>query len=210
MVLFKKRLGARLRGDKSVSSLGWPQMIAIAAAMPLLTLVGSLGYVAVVKKAHGHIAMSQSPIVLGGEANATERKRQVKLTRSSDGQFWTDVWVNGQRVRMMVDTGATTVMLNWSDANRVMGAISKQAKKGEAAYLQLKRFTFARGVGGDVPVAEVVFNELRIGDVGGRHVPAILSLKLEKDRPTPSLLGMSWLKTLARIELAGDTLILEQ
>ncbi|BBM01875.1 TIGR02281 family clan AA aspartic protease [Microbulbifer sp. GL-2] len=46
-------------------------------------------------------------------------KAKVRLSADSRGHYSTDAWVNGMRVPMMVDTGATNIAINYPTARRL-------------------------------------------------------------------------------------------
>ncbi|GAA5443328.1 hypothetical protein Misp06_01504 [Microbulbifer sp. NBRC 101763] len=46
-------------------------------------------------------------------------KAEVRLSADSRGHYSTDAWVNGMRVPMMVDTGATSIAINYPTARRL-------------------------------------------------------------------------------------------
>lgn len=183
--------------------------VMLAAALSSVAVVGFLAYVAGsvdwrAPTVHAQAAMSV------GAVDTLGAPQRVLISRASDGHFWADVSINGHPIRMMVDTGATSVVLSWPDADRIMNEIASNSAQADGAYLRLKRFAHARSVGGDLPVAEVELDDVRISGIGSRNVTALIALKWDPQRPTPSLLGMSWLKTLGRIELSGESLLLEQ
>nr|WP_255775277.1 TIGR02281 family clan AA aspartic protease [Microbulbifer sediminum] len=50
---------------------------------------------------------------------AEAARTEVRLVADSRGHFSTDAWVNGRRVPVMVDTGATSIALNYPTAQRL-------------------------------------------------------------------------------------------
>lgn len=115
------------------------------------------------------------------------------LAKAADGHFWAEATVNGKRVRFLVDTGATTVALTAADARRL--------------GLDLGSLDFDRPVataGGETRAALV---ELDYVSVAGARVDRVEALVLEKGLPS-SLLGMSYLGRLSRIEATRTALIL--
>jgi aspartyl protease family protein len=49
----------------------------------------------------------------------TNKSGEIVLRRSQNGHFYADVYINGQKVRFMVDTGASMVMLTKEAAEKV-------------------------------------------------------------------------------------------
>ncbi|QFT56395.1 TIGR02281 family clan AA aspartic protease [Microbulbifer sp. THAF38] len=50
---------------------------------------------------------------------AQAERAEVRLMGDSRGHFNTDAWINGMRVPVMVDTGATTLAINYPTAQRL-------------------------------------------------------------------------------------------
>lgn len=134
-------------------------------------------------------------------------KGRVRLTRARDGQFWADVTINGRPIKMMVDTGATQILISYADANSILKANARYGERGE---IRLKGFGVAGGVGGNIAVASVELENMDFEGINSRNVEALISLNWSAGPQSPSLLGMSWLKKMGRIELTGDQLIIEQ
>lgn len=125
-----------------------------------------------------------APITVGGANEAM---------RSADSHFYVDAQVNGARVRMMLDTGASSVVLTKADAL----AAGIGAAEGE--------FTApGRGAGGPVKLKPVRIARLAVGDLAAHDVPAMV---VEGALPV-SLLGQSYLGRLRSVEITGDRLIL--
>ena len=59
-----------------------------------------------------------APAAAAASASASEPKETV-LERMENGHFYANVEVNGELVRFMIDTGATTVAMTEKDAARV-------------------------------------------------------------------------------------------
>lgn len=120
----------------------------------------------------------------------------VSFRRGDDRQFSINAMVDGQRVRFLVDTGASAVVLTRADAIRLG---FDPAKLDYSEYFQTANGT-TRG-------APVRLNEIRIGaDIRFDHVRAYVN---EGDLDQ-SLLGMGALERLSRIEISGDTLTIRQ
>jgi len=118
----------------------------------------------------------------------------VEIARSSNGEFSVRAAINGASVPMLVDTGASSVVL------------TQEAAK--AAGLPLEFLTY------DVPVetangrtraASVLIDNIIVGGIVERRVPALVS---PPGALRNSLLGMSFLSRLEAFEFRGDQLVL--
>jgi len=116
------------------------------------------------------------------------------LTVSADlaGHFVVHPALNGQRVRMLVDTGASSVALSHEDAARLGIWVEPRDFRG--------RSSTANGV---VQTALVRIKEIRLGDITVRDVDAIV---LPPRALGVSLLGMSFLRRLDSFEIAKGRL----
>ena len=121
---------------------------------------------------------------------------QVTIPADARGHFFVQVAINGTPVRMMVDTGATGVVLSREDARRV--GINPQPSDFTA------QTSTANGI---VPVAPIVLKEVAVGEISVHDVPAIVH---PDTRFQGSLLGMSFLSRLSQFEVIRGRLILKQ
>jgi aspartyl protease family protein len=120
----------------------------------------------------------------------------VTVPADPQGHFYVDPTVNGTRLRMMIDTGASLVVLSREDA-RLIGINPSRAD-----------FTIrAETANGVVLLAPVVLKEIVIGEVAVRNVPAAV---FPDNRLRIGLLGMSFLSKLSQFEVAGGRLVLKQ
>lgn len=117
----------------------------------------------------------------------------VTLIREGDGHFYVEANVNGAPVRMMVDTGATSVALTMEDAEAL--GISQS----EEGFSQT-----GRGVGGDVAVMPISIDNLSVGAISHRDVPAVVV----NSELQVSLLGQSWLSRVGNVSIQGDKMTL--
>ena len=65
----------------------------------------------------------------------------------------------------------------------------------------------AKTANGSARVAPVTISRISIGDITVRNVPAVVSERGKSDR---TLLGMSFLGRLSRVEMRGGTLVLQE
>jgi aspartyl protease family protein len=122
--------------------------------------------------------------------------RTVELRAGAYGHYHADVEINGRRVEVMVDTGASQVALTFEDASRAGIHV------GDRDFTQMVRT--ANGV---ARVAPVTLDRVSIGDITVRNVPASVS---ERGMLGTTLLGMSFLKRLSSVGMRGGTLILQE
>jgi len=120
----------------------------------------------------------------------------VTIVADLNGHFFVQAVINGTQVRMMVDTGATGVVLSREDARRV--GINPQPSDFAA------RTSTANGI---VTVAPIVLKEVVVGEISVSDVPAIVHPDVQY---RGSLLGMSFLSRLSQFEVSGGRLMLKQ
>jgi aspartyl protease family protein len=135
------------------------------------------------------LSMGQS---FAGGATTGERQ-SVSLTADARGHFAAPGSINGYPMSFMVDTGATAIAINATEARR----IGLDYKSGEAV-----------GVGtaaGMVPAWRVTFNTVK---VGGIVVNQVDGLVVETGLSVP-LLGMSFLNRM-EMRRDGQTMTLTQ
>jgi aspartyl protease family protein len=122
----------------------------------------------------------------------SEGGQEVILHKLLNGHFEADVTVNGQKIEMLVDTGASMVALSQEDAKRV-GLIPEN-------------LTYSMTVmtaNGRARAAPVELGEVSIGPISRRDVAATVA---EEGKLDQSLLGMSFLETLGSMQMQTDEL----
>ena len=120
---------------------------------------------------------------------------RIEVPRSADGHYYLTLDVNDVPTRFVVDTGATSIVLQKEDAVAV--GIDPEG---------LIYAGTAMTANGPVRTARVVLDEIGVGGVTDRRVSAFVN---EGAMPE-SLLGMSYLQRFSRLEISGGTLILER
>lgn len=120
---------------------------------------------------------------------------RIEIPVGRDGHFHLTARLNGTEVRFIVDTGASSIALEAEDARRIGIDPDDLAYVGQAMTAN-----------GQVPTAPVTIAELAIGDIVDRNVRAFV---IAGAMPG-SLLGMSYLRTFARVSFEGDLLVLER
>jgi aspartyl protease family protein len=119
----------------------------------------------------------------------------VSFARGDDQQFWIDASVDGQPVRFLLDTGASGVVLNRADAERL------GFRWNALAFTQ--HFETANGPTRGAPVQ---LRQIRIGSISFDRVPATVN----EGELRHSLLGMRLLERLGAIEIRNDTLTIRE
>jgi aspartyl protease family protein len=121
-------------------------------------------------------------------------ERAVRLRKHLSGHFLARGAVNGAPVSMLVDTGASTVVLKPADAER--------------AGIDLAALTYSVPVAtanGTTFAAPVRLRSIAIGDIVVNDIEALVS---KPGNLNESLLGMSFLRRLRSYEFSGDFLTL--
>jgi aspartyl protease family protein len=118
----------------------------------------------------------------------------VRFQADEGGQFFINAKVNGTGVHFLVDTGASGIALSRRDAERL----------GFDAH-DLSFTAIFSTANGTTRGAPVTLGTMEIGPFEAHQVHAWVN---EGDLDD-SLLGMNYLRTLGRIEIRGDTLIIE-
>lgn len=120
--------------------------------------------------------------------------RAVEIARSDSGDFALRAKVNGVTTPMVIDTGATSVVLTYETA--------------KAAGLPLELLDYNVDVetaGGRVRAARLTLDRLSIGKLVERSVPALV---VPRGQMKSNLLGMSFLNRLESWEVRADRLLL--
>jgi aspartyl protease family protein len=119
---------------------------------------------------------------------------EVKIRKRLDGHFTAKVEVNGKSISMIVDTGASTVVLRPEDAKKV--GIDTTGLSYTVPVLTANGRTIA---------ARVRLDSVSLGPLTRQKVEALVA---QPDALTESLLGMSFLSRLRSYEFSGDFLTL--
>jgi aspartyl protease family protein len=117
----------------------------------------------------------------------------ARVLKAADGHYWADALIDGKAVRVMVDTGASVVVLTPADAARL--------------GLRLKADDFSGSLitaSGPVRAARVALETVA---VAGTRVDRVEALVVERGLPH-SLLGMSYLGRLSSFSATPTELTL--
>ena len=123
-----------------------------------------------------------------------ETERLIRLRRQPGGHFIVHASINGEAVQMIIDTGATTVVLRTLDAQQI--------------GIDTEKLTYSVPVetaNGSAFAAPIKLKSVLVGPVGVGDVDALVAKPGSLDQ---SLLGMSFLSRLKSYEFSGDFLSL--
>ena len=121
--------------------------------------------------------------------------RTVEIARTNSGDFDISARINGVRVPMVLDTGASSVVLTQQDA--------------KAAGLPLEVLNYTVSIdtaNGRTRAAQVTLDRLAVGGLEERSVEALI---VPSGQLRTSLLGMSFLNRLQSWQVSGDRLVLK-
>jgi aspartyl protease family protein len=130
-----------------------------------------------------------------GGSYVAPSERQVHISRNGRGMFTTAGAINGAPMSFLVDTGASSIALNASDA----------ARAGIDYRLHGTRVAVSTASGATTGY-QVTLRQVSVGDISLPNVQAVV---LEGASPTMPLLGMSFLGRL-KMRHEGTLLVLEQ
>jgi aspartyl protease family protein len=119
-------------------------------------------------------------------------ERAVRIRRRPDGHFVARADINGTSMTMLVDTGASTVVLRQADAQKLGIDIDK-----------LKYTVPVQTANGTSYAAHVRLKKFSVGTINFTEVEALVS---KPGALRDSLLGMSFLNRLRSYEFSGDYL----
>lgn len=118
----------------------------------------------------------------------------VTLTKSAGGHFEVNGKVNGKYLHFLIDTGASSIVLSYEDAQKI--GINTD---------HLNFTTPIMTANGRSKAARIHLDQLQIGDIRRENVPALVT---QPHMMQGNLLGMSFLETLHGFNVRGDRLIL--
>jgi aspartyl protease family protein len=121
-------------------------------------------------------------------------ERTVEIVRGRGGDFQVAAQINGTRVAMALDTGASTVVL------------TQEAAKAAGLPLELLSYTVQIDTAnGRARAASVTLDRVAVGEIVERAVPALVA---QPGQLRVSLLGMTFLNRLQSWEVRGDKLVM--
>ena len=140
-------------------------------------------------------AEPELPVAASPKPETQIKGSAAQIRKAADGHFWTQARVNTTTIKFLVDTGASVVALTPADARKAgfnLNTLSYNAPVNTA--------------GGRVMSAPVKLKSISIGRVSVRNVEAVVI----PEGLGQSLLGMSFLGELQKVEASRDSLILRQ
>jgi aspartyl protease family protein len=168
----------------------------LAQALRYTLIWGAIALVLVVGYTYRHELADVSDRVLAEliPGRTATRGRTVELARRQGGDFQVAAEVNGTRVGMVLDTGASAVVL------------TNDAAKAAGLPLEMIKYTVnVETANGRTRAAAVTLDKLAIGGIVERAVPALIA---QPGQLKTSLLGMSFLNRLQGWEVRGDKLVM--
>jgi aspartyl protease family protein len=144
-------------------------------------------------------AASAAASASGREGPATPASgsgRTVELRAGAYGHFHTRAEINGRVIQVMVDTGASMVALSFEDAREA------------GLYVGDRDFTHrVSTANGYARIAPVTIDRISIGDITVRDVAGAV---MEPGKLGTTLLGMSFLGRLQRVDIRSGMLVLQE
>lgn len=159
-----------------VAALAWISIF--AGGFVLFTFRDDLGYVAQRLKSEA----TGVPVVQGQE---------IRIPMALDGHFWVEGEINGQRIKFLVDSGATMTTIGRETAARVGMQVSPQ------------RNQIVRTGNGFIRVATGRADLLRVGTIERQQLGVHVT-----DGEDLNVLGMNFLSSLQRWGVEGRWLVL--
>jgi aspartyl protease family protein len=175
------RAGPMLRDAVTWAALGLALIAAYSYRGELIPFAGRLA---------GELIPGSAMIVEESPGGPVE----VKIRKRLDGHFTARTEINGKPVSMIVDTGASTIVLRPEDA--------------EKAGIDVSRLSYTVPVltaNGRTVAARVRLDSVSLGPLTRHKVDALVA---QPRALTESLLGMSFLSRLRSYEFSGDSLTL--
>ncbi len=173
LVLFRERLSVALEAILFWAVVGLLLVVAYTYRIELRDVADRV----VAEMMPGHVA---------------GRGRNVEVVRNHSGDFAVGAHINGASVAMVLDTGASSVVLTQDAA--------------KAAGLPIEVLTYTVNVdtaNGRTRAAAVTLDRLAVGGLTERAVPALVA---QPGQLKNNLLGMSFLNRLESWEVRGDKL----
>ena len=125
---------------------------------------------------------------------AATRGRTVEFARGNGGSFSVTAQINGARVALVLDTGASSVVL------------TQEAAKAAGLPLEVLSYSVTIDTAnGRARAAPVTLDRLTVGGIEERAVPALIA---QPGQLRTNLLGMSFLNRLDSWEVRGERLMM--
>ena len=128
-------------------------------------------------------------MVVGGEEG------RIELPRAPDGHYYVTLQINGTPTRFVVDTGATSVVLTRSAAERAGIDVDS-----------LHFLSAAMTANGKVQTAPVTLDTVEFGPFADQRVAAYVNAGDMQN----SLLGMTYLDRYSSLQISGGKMVLQR
>jgi aspartyl protease family protein len=175
LVLFRERFAEAVE-----AALFW---VAVA-----IVLVAGYAYRADLREVADRVVAELMP------GHGVVRGMTVEIARGRSGQFQLDTQVNGAHINMILDTGASAVVL------------TPEAAKEAGLPLDFLSYNVTiETANGRTRAASIMLDRVVVGSIVEREVPALIA---QPGQLKSSLLGMSFLNRLESWEVRGGRLVL--
>ena len=125
---------------------------------------------------------------------AATRGHTVELARTNTGDFRIGTEVNGVRINMVLDTGASSVVL------------TNEAAKAAGLPLEFVKYSVnVDTANGHTLAAPVTLDRIAVGGIVERQVPALIA---QPGQLNQSLLGMTFINRLQSFEVRGSKVMM--
>lgn len=168
-------------------------LMGVLSAVGAAQAIGGLEHTRQAAPAKAAIVQSSEAAASLRPAPASDEGQAAEVIKAADGHYWAEGDVNGAQVKFLVDTGASAVALTTVDAQRL---------GFQTAELNYDRKVITAN--GEARAAQV---KLASVSVAGARVADVDALVIDKGLET-SLLGMTYLGRLSRIEATRTSMIL--
>ncbi|MBL4784409.1 MAG: TIGR02281 family clan AA aspartic protease [Cohaesibacteraceae bacterium] len=128
-------------------------------------------------------------------AGLAASQRHGVIKASANGNFYAKAIINGRPVEVIVDTGASVVSLPFEIAKRIGIPVHS-----------LKYNRILNTANGKIRCASAMLRDVQVKGITRRKISAVVCPKGTSDF---TLLGMSWLRKLKKMEIRGRSLLLE-
>lgn len=165
----------------------------IRLLLVLIMLAGTAGAVV----AYGdpdQIARARHKVSHIFRAQAASPAPAVQIPRGQAGEFTLRAKINGVTAPMVIDTGATSVVLTWETAKAIGLPLD-----------MLEYDVDLETAGGHTKAARLTLDRLAVGKLVEKSVPALV---VQRGQMKTNLLGMSFLDRLQSWGVRADTLML--
>jgi aspartyl protease family protein len=129
----------------------------------------------------------------GGAVQVVRQGEALRIRQSADGHFWVDAQLNGESVRFLIDSGATTTSINGRTARRA----GIEPRRGLPVLVQTAN--------GTIQVQRGRAERLAVGGIRREH----LAVHISDGFGETNVLGMNFLSTLSGWSVRKGWLVLE-